>query len=321
MSSGWNTIVSEPGVFTKLVSNLGVKNIQIDELFSIDSYSLRELAPVHAVIFLFKYSSIDREYAQRNLPLDGIYDKEYRQKGVFFAQQTIQNACATLAVLNALFNCSADIDVGEELQNMRLFISEFDPEMCGETLSNSEVIRTVHNSFSAPPFIDTSEIETPPRNDNDDGLFHFVAYVNIHNTIYELDGLKQYPIKHDLLANEDEFYDKLPEVLQRRISKYAGEIRYSLLAITSDKLKHYELMGDTVGVSRESYKRQQWDYEINLRKHQYSRLTAELIKNISVNTSDQEWAKIILDAKRANMNRLMKEASLFAGSKSKGSSI
>lgn len=312
MSSGWNTIVSEPGVFTKLVLNLGVKNIQFDELYSLDSNSLREVAPIHAVIFLFKYGKIDRQHAQKNLPLDGEYDTEFQQNGVFFAQQTIQNACATLAVLNALFNSTDDIDVGEELSNLRMFTAEFDPEMCGETLSNSELIRTIHNSFSAPTFIDTGDQQKPPRDERDDGLFHFVAYVNKNNTIYELDGLKQYPIKHDSLSSADEFYDKLPEVLQRRIAKYEGEIRYSLLAITSDKLQQYEQLGDVVGVTQETYKRQQWDYEINLRKHEYSRLTTSLIKNIFGGMSDEEWLKVVRLAKRENMKRLMNQSQNYS---------
>lgn len=307
MSSGWNTIVSEPGVFTKLVLNLGVKNVQIEELYSIDSQSLREVAPIHAVIFLFKYSKIDRDYAKTNQPLDGSYDPEFHQKGIFFAQQTIQNACGTLAVLNALFNSTEDIDVGDELTNLRLFTLDFDPEMCGDTLSNSEIIRTVHNSFSAPTFIDTSEGQKPPSEGQDDGLFHFVAYVNIHNTIYELDGLKQFPIQHELLTQPEEFYEKLPQVLQRRIAKYDGEIRYSLLAITCDKLRQYESLGDMAGVEQETYKRQQWDYEINLRKHEYSRLTAALVKNIFGDMSDEKWAEVVRQAKSANMKRLAGE--------------
>lgn len=304
MSTGWSTIVSEPGVFTKLILDLGVKNVQIEELYSIDSHSLQEVAPIHAVIFLFKYSKIDREYARSNQPIDGTYDPGFHEKGIFFAQQTIQNACGTLAVLNALFNSTADIDVGDELANLRLFTLEFDPEMCGDTLSNSELIRTVHNSFSAPKFIDTSEGQKPPRDDEDDGLFHFVAYLNIHNTIYELDGLKQFPIQHGLLSNADEFYEKLPQVLQRRISKYAGEIRYSLLAITCDKLRQYKSLGDMAGVEQETYKRQQWDYEINLRKHEYSRLSAALVKNIFGDMSDEQWTEVVRQAKSANMKRL-----------------
>ncbi|KAM9909302.1 hypothetical protein OXX69_005546, partial [Metschnikowia pulcherrima] len=71
MSSGWNTIVSDAGVFTELVSRLGVENVQIEELYSIDSASLKASAPIHAVVFLFKYGTVDRDSTAQDLPLDG----------------------------------------------------------------------------------------------------------------------------------------------------------------------------------------------------------------------------------------------------------
>lgn len=280
-----------------------MQDVQFDELYSIDSDSLRALAPVHAVVFLFKYGKLDREYASKNEPIDGTYDVSYQENGIFFANQTIQNACATQAVLNSLLNKSDVIDIGDELGNIKLFITGFDPELCGETLSNSEVIRTVHNSFSAPRFIDTSELPRPDVDDKNDGLFHFITYLNLNNTIYELDGLKKYPIQHDLLSSAEEFYDKLPEVIQRRIAKYSGEIRFSLLAITNNKLKQYEEMGDMQGVEQEITKRETWSKENSLRRHDFPRLTIELLKNISNGMSDSEWEKLLLLAKEATMKR------------------
>lgn len=84
MSSGWNTIVSDAGVFTELVSRLGVENVQFEELYSIDADSLKALAPVHAVVFLFKYGKVDRESTIQDVPLDGVYDEDYQENGVFF---------------------------------------------------------------------------------------------------------------------------------------------------------------------------------------------------------------------------------------------
>lgn len=286
---------------------MGVQDVQIDELYSIDSDSLRSLAPVHAVIFLFKYGKIDREYAAKNEPIDGAYDPEYIDKGIFFANQTIQNACATQAVLNSLLNKSDTVDVGHELSNIKLFIAGFDPEMCGDTLSNSEVIRTIHNSFSAPKFIDTSELPQPETSDKNDGLFHFITYLNLNNTIYELDGLKKFPIKHDLLASPEEFYDKLPQVLRRRINKYSGEIRFSLLAITNNKLNHFQNIGDAQGVEQELTKRDTWSKENAFRRHDFPKLTIELLKNVSKDLDDQQWEQLLLLAKEAAMKRYQQQ--------------
>jgi ubiquitin carboxyl-terminal hydrolase L5 len=54
-------------------------------------------------------------------------------------------------------------------------------------LSNSDVIRTVHNSFAKPePFIYSKEKVN--AKDSDD-VFHFISYVPFKNKVYELDGL------------------------------------------------------------------------------------------------------------------------------------
>ncbi|GEQ68153.1 hypothetical protein JCM33374_g1820 [Metschnikowia sp. JCM 33374] len=303
MSSGWNTIVSDAGVFTELVSRLGVKNVQIEELYSIDSESLKALAPVHAVVFLFKYGKVDRDSTSQDVPLDGAYDKNYDQNGVFFARQTIQNACATQAVLNSLLNKSKELDIGSELSNIHGFVAGFDPDMCGDILSNSEVIREVHNSFSAPKFIDSSDISRPDVDEKNNGLFHFITYLNINNTIYELDGLKRFPIKHDTLSTSEEFYEKLPEVLHRRISKYTDEIRFSLLAITNDKLQQHQAIGDSLSVQQELEKRQRWTRDNQWRRHDYTPLTVALLKDISASLSDEEWEELIKKAKLKTVSR------------------
>lgn len=285
------------------MERLGVQNVQFDELYAIDKESLLAAAPVYAVVFLFKYSKLDREYAAKKLPIDGEYDTEYAEKGIFFANQTIQNACATQAVLNSLLNKLDDIDIGAELNNLRAFVAGFDPEMAGETLSNSETLRSVHNSFSAPKFIDSDQLPPPDLDDKDDGLFHFITYLNINNTVYELDGLKQYPIKHETLDAPDHFYDVLPRVLQRRIDKYLGEIRFSLMAIMNNKLEQYKLLDDEFSVQQELRKRETWKQENTFRRHDFPKLTVALLKNILQSMSDDEWEELLELARKKSLAR------------------
>ncbi|GBL74650.1 Ubiquitin carboxyl-terminal hydrolase isozyme L5, partial [Araneus ventricosus] len=61
----------------------------------------------------------------------------------------INNACATQAILSVLLNCKhADVELGETLSSFKDFCQTFDATMKGLTLSNSDVIREVHNSFA-----------------------------------------------------------------------------------------------------------------------------------------------------------------------------
>ncbi|EGV61310.1 ubiquitinyl hydrolase [Yamadazyma tenuis] len=306
-SSGWNTIDSDAGVFTRLVEKLNVKDVQFEDLYSIDSDSLRALSPIYGVIFLFKYSAIDRQYAlDNNAPLAGEYDQDFQQYDIFFANQTIQNACATQAVLNILLN-QIHVDVGEDLANFKSFVTGFDPLMAGETISNSDLIRSVHNSFSTPSIlVDEDPSKPPPDSDHkNDGLFHFVGYVNVNGYIYELDGLKDFPIRHCSCSSQDEFIDKIPSVLMERISKYKDELRFSTLVITNNKLKQYKEIGDSFMVESEINKRDLWDREIELRKHDYTNLFVKIVKDISSKSSDQDWHVLLDKARQKSKRRLM----------------
>ena len=61
----------------------------------------------------------------------------------------INNACATQAIVSVLLNCAhQDIRLGETLSEFKEFSQSFDAAMKGLALSNSEVIRQVHNSFA-----------------------------------------------------------------------------------------------------------------------------------------------------------------------------
>jgi ubiquitin carboxyl-terminal hydrolase L5 len=122
------------------LENLGVKNVQFEELISLDAQSLGQLSPL-GVIFLFKYNNDGRK---SDGPLDGQFDFEATYnlddagsggdgKGkVWFAAQTIQNACGTQALLSVLMNKdNADgVELGPHLTDFKDFTAAFPPDVC-----------------------------------------------------------------------------------------------------------------------------------------------------------------------------------------------
>lgn len=87
----WLTIESDPAVFGALINDLGVRDVQVEEVFSLDAASLDALNPLYGVVFLFKYQresndddgdDDDRNRNQRSGSLD-------LDESIWFAHQIV----------------------------------------------------------------------------------------------------------------------------------------------------------------------------------------------------------------------------------------
>lgn len=113
------------GVFTYLIEKLGVKDVQFEELVTLDSDELKRLGKIYGVIFLFKYPTGE---ARSDTPKDGTFDHD-AANNIFFAAQTIQNACGTQALLSVLLNKDKEVQIGKDLKEFKEFTQEFPPEV------------------------------------------------------------------------------------------------------------------------------------------------------------------------------------------------
>ena len=185
------------------------------------------IRPIHGLIFLFKWMPSTE-------PEGNVVDPP----NVFFAKQVINNACTTQAIINILLNCHhEDIQLGQTLTDLKEFIHHFDPTMKGLALSNSDVIKQVHNSFARQQMF---EIEAHKANKDDD-VFHFISYVPIDGHLYELDGLKSGPIDLGVVAKDEDWIEVARPHIEKRMQKYSeGQIHFNLMALISNKIMIYE---------------------------------------------------------------------------------
>lgn len=316
MSGGWNTIESDAGVFSFLIESLGVKNVQFEELIDLSPESLQQLNPI-GVIFLFKYQSSGPQ-PSKDKPLDGEFDyaaldqQSSDDKPVWFAAQTIQNACGTQALLSVLLNKAGkpedgagEVDIGPSLSEFKDFTSAFPADLRGEALSNSDLIRDTHNSFAkSSPFVsDETRLAT-----DDDDVYHFIAYTSINDTLYELDGLQPAPIRHgDAGACPPEiFSDAVVPVLQRRIGRYPiTEIRFNLLAMCQDLRIQARNIGDQEMLAREEEKRRAWRWENALRRHNFVGFIGEVMKGVTAQkVKEGKYEEWVEGAKGATRKRV-----------------
>lgn len=285
-AGNWCLIESDPGVFTELIQKFGVAGVQVEEMWSLDKEQFLDIKPVFGLVFLFKWTA-DEEPA-------GSVVQDNRLDKIFFAKQVINNACATQAILSVLMNIAdSSVTLGPTLQDLKEFCSSFDAGMKGLTLSNSDQIRSVHNSFARQTLFEFDS----KKADKDDDVFHFVSYLPIDGRVYELDGLKAGPVDHGPCG--EDWTDAVRPVIEARIQKYKeGEIHFNLMAMIQDRKDRYnnqlkELINlpadiQATEVARiemlladEENKRAKWRTENIRRRHNYLPLIMELLRSLA----------------------------------------
>lgn len=289
-AGNWCLIESDPGVFTELIREFGVEGAQVEELWSLDADSFKNLEPIHGLIFLFKW-------VQDNEPAGSIV-QDTRLEKIFFTKQVINNACATQAILSILLNCDHDdIKLGKTLTDFKEFCQSFDAYNKGLTLSNASQIRTVHNSFARQTLF---ELDSKNQKKDED-VYHFIGYIPIDGRLYELDGLKEGPVDLGAVGPNQNWIDVVRPIIEKRMQKYnEGEIHFNLMAVVSDRQMIYSRKYEKLVDSKESdmdtderetelarirtciedeiSKKKKYKLENIRRKHNYLPLIVELLK-------------------------------------------
>lgn len=115
------------------------------------------------------------------------------------------------------------------------------PENKGWAIGNTPELACAHNSHAMP--------QAKRRQDkNTSGVssgrftgeaFHFVSYVPINGRLFELDGLKPYPMDHGPWKDNEEWTEHFKRVIMDRLGISTGEqlqdIRFNLMAVVPDR--------------------------------------------------------------------------------------
>ena len=201
-SSGWSTIESDPAVFDEMLSRLGVRGMQLDEALSLDAAEVAASAPF-GLFFLFKWNKVAADNARAAAASAGAGagagTAAASGAAPFFARQTIHNACGTLAMLHVALSAgaaAAGVEPGPALRDYAAFAAELPPDLRGDLLASSDVVRTTHNLFARPEPFGADDDDARPARGKKQDAFHFVAYVPDASGegAWELDGLKAAPV-------------------------------------------------------------------------------------------------------------------------------
>lgn len=150
-SSAWLELESDPGLFTLLIDDFGVKGVQVEEIYDL-SKTLE--SSIFGFIFLFKWME-KRGKRNKASTLDPnsyyVTDPNIVNK-MFFAHQIVPNSCATHALLSILLNCKSTkyFDLGELLTKFQRLCDGLSPENKGFAIGNQPKLADAHNSYAKP---------------------------------------------------------------------------------------------------------------------------------------------------------------------------
>ncbi|XP_028163530.1 ubiquitin carboxyl-terminal hydrolase calypso [Ostrinia nubilalis] len=236
LTEGWLELESDPGLFTLLLEDFGVKGVQVEEIY--DLHKPLE-SPVYGFIFLFRWIEERRSRRKFVEQIESFVRDEETINNIFFAQQMVPNSCATHALLSILLNCP-NLHLGETLSRLKHHTLGMNPENKGWAIGNTPELACAHNSHAIP--------QARKKTDKNAGVstgrftgeaYHFVSFVPINGHLFELDGLKPYPTDHGPWAGDEDWTDKFRRVMAERLGRDAGEqvhdIRFNLMAVVPDR--------------------------------------------------------------------------------------
>ncbi|EED14156.1 ubiquitin C-terminal hydrolase 37 [Talaromyces stipitatus ATCC 10500] len=239
--SSWNgfcEIESEPAFFNVMLREFGVEGVKVQEVVSLDKEMIELLPkPVYGVIFLFRWHEDNPEKQEASCP-----------DGLWFANQTADNACASVALLNIVNNID-NISLGDTLASFKEFTMPFTPALRGDAIANFEFIKRIHNSFARSMDILNSDLSlkneatasrSNRQNDNsasNEAAYHFIAFVPALGRAWKFDGLERQP--QDLASCTDgDWLEQVRSHLVTRMTEYEeDQIEFSVLSLVRDPLR------------------------------------------------------------------------------------
>ncbi|PLB39383.1 ubiquitin C-terminal hydrolase 37 [Aspergillus candidus] len=238
--NGFCEIESEPALFNVMLREFGVKGVKVQEVISLDEEMMEFLnKPIYGLIFLFRWREDDPNKQEASCP-----------DGLWFANQTASNSCASVALLNIVNNIEG-VDLGENLQQFKDFTMPFTPALRGDAISNFDFVKRIHNSFARRMDILNCDLSlkhealsrrsSSRKNDHDDGEpdsgFHFVAFVPALDRVWKFDGLERQPQSLGDCTPDTDWLDLVKSDILKRMAEYEeGRIEFSVLSLSKDPL-------------------------------------------------------------------------------------
>jgi len=219
-SKSYIPLESNPEVFTQLITRLGVRGLEFQDVFSLDDPDLLALVPRPALALVLVFPTSDAY--ERQTALDEAARTDYTGSGpaepVVWFKQTIHNACGLYGILHAVANgharhfirespepsphsrpCSPPAEPESALATLLATCIPLPPPARALALERSAELEAAHADAAQQ-----GDSAVPARAE-DAVDFHYVCFVRSHadGHLYEMDGGKRGPVDRGAVLGAD----------------------------------------------------------------------------------------------------------------------
>ncbi|KCV71135.1 hypothetical protein H696_02086 [Fonticula alba] len=209
-------------VLTTLAHRLGSPAASFEDIFGFDPELLSMVPrPVYAVLLIYPITPEIEEFQTR------LYagKKADTSASVFFMQQTVENACGTVALFHSLLNGRKALPIEKE-SVLDIFYQknkDLSVEERARAFELSDDIRDHHHDSAQE-----GETEIPEDNLTN---HHYVVFVEHEGKLYELDGRREGPVLHGTTTESSLLEDACKVIDDIYFKNSEGSIEFSALAL------------------------------------------------------------------------------------------
>ncbi|KXS11596.1 ubiquitin carboxyl-terminal esterase L3 [Gonapodya prolifera JEL478] len=223
----WLPLESNPDVMNNYASKIGVDmaSHSFVDVWSLDHEVLAFVPqPVLAVILLFPTSDNYHNFTRSQIASIQAAGQTVDPL-LYFARQTIANACGTFGMLHALTNNTPPLTLKPDGILARIV-----RESEGKTPDERAAILEVSNDLAGihDGFAHQGQTQAPSL--DEDITPHFISFISKSGHLYEMDGAKPFPINHGP-CTQDELLAKSIEVVRGFIQRDPDMLQFTLIAL------------------------------------------------------------------------------------------
>uniref|UniRef100_A0ACD5Z0M3 Uncharacterized protein n=1 Tax=Avena sativa TaxID=4498 RepID=A0ACD5Z0M3_AVESA len=222
----WPPLESSPDVFNQFMWSLGVPQgeAEFHDVYGLDADALAIVPqPVLAVVFCFPDPPENPTNPPEEVLATATENKETSDDVYFIKQiESLGNACGTIALLHAVGNAYSE----SLLKNscLDLFFkstASMDPYERARVLEKDDDIARAHSLAAS-----AGDTELP-----DDVEEHYICFMALNGTLYELDGMKGAPIMHGSTSPESLLQDAV-DIIKAIMHKIPNSINFNIMVLS-----------------------------------------------------------------------------------------